>query len=528
MERIYDVIGLSEEDELLDERTQFNKVFRTSDKKVNRLISYGNPIHHFSPSGYGLNPSKDDWEDIDIQLNLLDEPDKSYGSHFLVSSNIFTVGFRNDKSLDKYMGVRYKYGGDESQIEVTPLEININNKNILSNEFSNITTSANRFILHHIDDDNYLRTDLNNFIIRPILITNEWLYDVFLKYRFDIKGFTVRNRLSGNRYLPDERNRFYITSDDNERLSFFINQPMICDKDTNQSTGLHHSLSIVDDCLIYTKSLTDGGIDWVVARQPPYFIDASLTMSSNGAKDGIITESNNTSWQTAHEEGVGDSAVTNQGIGYATVAFKSSHTESKGTHTYGIYRVFLYFNTSTLQSYDTVTACTMEVFGHTNEDTNAVAQEGLQADTLATDDYDAFVSGAGENLSGAALIDGSVIWHLITYNKFTFNSTGVNSIKHDGSSWTKICVREWDYDYNDNEPAQGNTYNNGMFFGEAASNRWPYMDITYTPGTPPVVTGPTDCDNPGDIAINTTNYGDEMYAQVTNYGDELRQYSTCS
>jgi len=45
---------------------------------------------------------------------------------------------------------------------------------------------------------------------------------------------------------------------------------------------------------------------------------------------------------------------------------------------------------------------------------------------------------------------------------------------------------------------------------------------------PPAPTGPQDCDNPGRIALNTTNYGNELYVQTTNYGNELRQHSTCS
>jgi len=42
-------------------------------------------------------------------------------------------------------------------------------------------------------------------------------------------------------------------------------------------------------------------------------------------------------------------------------------------------------------------------------------------------------------------------------------------------------------------------------------------------------TGPEDCTSTGDIALNSTNTGNEIYVQTTTVtGNEIRQYSTCT
>ena len=54
---------------------------------------------------------------------------------------------------------------------------------------------------------------------------------------------------------------------------------------------------------------------------------------------------------------------------------------------------------------------------------------------------------------------------------------------------------------------------------------WPSAQIAGGGGP----TGPEDCTSPGDIALNSTNTGNEIYVQTTIVtGNEIRQYSTCS
>ena len=93
-----------------ERRTERSKTYHLEGRKY-QAYCYTGPIFY-------KNRKTNKWEDIELKLG--EENDK-----YLCSKNKVSYGFRKDKKLHKYVGIRY----DEAhQFEITPISIIISGK----------------------------------------------------------------------------------------------------------------------------------------------------------------------------------------------------------------------------------------------------------------------------------------------------------------------------------------------------------------------------------------------------------------
>ena len=181
--------------------------------------------------------------------------------------------------------------------------------------------------------------------------------------------------------------------------------------------------------------------------------------------DGRVLNTRTDDWSPIHSGETGTNALT------ALTFLNAQAQYSLGSGT--IDREFLYFDTSPIPDDVVVTDVSFYVYGVTEADTEIAVQNGTQADSLTTADFDACqplpVTGGGEfgHSSGFAIDQ---------WNEIEFNELGMSQINFVGV--TKLCVREYTYDYLDSEPA-GDFQN--RFHSANQGTLIPYLKITYGP-----------------------------------------------
>jgi len=98
-------------------------------------------------------------------------------------------------------------------------------------------------------------------------------------------------------------------------------------------------------------------------------------------------------------------------------------------------------------------------------------QNGTQAGTLTTADFDSCQplpsAGGGE-------FGHTSSWSVEAWNIIDFNALGKSNINKEGE--TKICARDYTYDYLDSSPGQATS---GVYFADNG-NYIPYLNITYS------------------------------------------------
>jgi hypothetical protein len=134
-----------------------------------------------------------------------------------------------------------------------------------------------------------------------------------------------------------------------------------------------------------------------------------------------------------------------------------------------IYRSFFDFDLSSIPASATIISCTLTLENYGTANCDASIQEGTQGDSLAPDDYSAFTGLFFDTLTWAT---GS--------NVFTLNAAGLIYVQSVFESTAKFCMREYDHDYLDAAPANGEDFHAGLYWSGAAfpSNR-PILTVQY-------------------------------------------------
>jgi len=127
---------------------------------------------------------------------------------------------------------------------------------------------------------------------------------------------------------------------------------------------------------------------------------------------------------------------------------------------YNIFRVFLFFDLSTIPAGKTVTAAEVRVAGGYFANSTITLQKGTQEDPLVATDFLAF---AGTPFASA-------VWQISTdpendANVFTLNAAGLAYLSSILGGTAKFCLRDYEYDYL-NTPPDGFDNYNGLYFAE--------------------------------------------------------------
>jgi hypothetical protein len=133
-------------------------------------------------------------------------------------------------------------------------------------------------------------------------------------------------------------------------------------------------------------------------------------------------------------------------------------------------RSFFYFDTMSIPNAATVVDVKLKLWGYSAKEGNSqyVIQQGTQTDYLSDGDFDSFTGPEW------GLID---TWTVGAYNTITFNANGRSGI--DKAGVTKICIRDYSYDFLNREPTQINRI--GVCYSECSgTDKRPLLEVTYT------------------------------------------------
>ena len=184
---------------------------------------------------------------------------------------------------------------------------------------------------------------------------------------------------------------------------------------------------------------------------------SSGTWNSTTA-DGYVYKSN-TDWATAHDAVTGTTVSKTDTYYYCGVYWSSP--------TRYIYRNFYYFNTTSMTAGQTISLAKFSLFGTIYKQSNISVQQGTQAATLVTADYDSFTG---------TYFGKTTSWSNTGYNDMSLNSSGQTYINN--SSDVRLCAREYDHDYL-NITNGSSSFLNGAYFAEGGAGYYPKLYIEY-------------------------------------------------
>jgi mRNA-degrading endonuclease HigB of HigAB toxin-antitoxin module len=262
------------------------------------------------------------------RVNFLEHKDK------FVYQKERTVGFRKDKKLSKFVGLRDGYS---KQLEFSLISIILDgvekipksrvNFNSVDLEDDWVVHTINKIkIFNEVDGTNY----------RNMIEINNPLSSLEIIYEIHTKGVKVSNRLSNNKYI-DNNDQYTLVDNGNRNTMFVLDCPVVIDNDGNEYKIVEHILYKEGDRLLYKKVL--GKI--TNKYNFPLYVDANVIydLDLNGAGVGIISSSG-TSWSSV-KSGSNLFLEHTSSIGTSSAGIGVQVTSS----TYKLYRTYVNFDT---------------------------------------------------------------------------------------------------------------------------------------------------------------------------------------
>jgi hypothetical protein len=435
--------------EILSKRAERCKHFDLGNGQM-QYVGFSAPVHYKN--------TQDEWDNI-----VLDFQDDGKGN-LISDKNKVSCGFRTDKKLSKYFGLRYD---KDHQFEATPISIVLDGVEQLGG--TEFTTAATKETSQKVSNKLNANVEIVNRLSEVALrnyfkITNP-IQDFKITEELHLKGLTCSNKKDGDSLIPDEQGNFNFVDEKGE-WKFGIRPPFFRDADGKNYQTVQHELTEVSGRLFYTKTPTKEGKDDLVLARFPIEVDADTFYTTTA--DGSCWN-NDSTWATAQSAGTGDSIVLNS----TTELVVAQDNSGKGT-SFDVNRYFAYFDTSTIGLGNTVTAAVFSLYATATVGTSSVSvQKGTQADTLVVAEFDSF---SGTYYATVAVAS----WTESAYNDFTFNAQGKSDIVLDGT--TKLCIRDYTYDYLNATPGTSLYYSSFYTAEEAeAGERRPKLVVTYTP-----------------------------------------------
>jgi len=432
--------------EIIEERQETSKIYKIDDVTRKHYI-YSSPIHY-------KKFNENSWYNINIQLKTMTDETKIFDSDIVID-NKFSIGFRNDGKVEKYLGIRRSY---DNQLEFTPKYIEMNGSNLLLPDyFNNVESSGSSKI--HLFDNGEIFTNITSIHTQSGIKYYKPLNNFFIQEYINLTGFTILNKLGDNsEYIPTSDNFFIFESTDGEQL--YIPAPSMWNN-TSKSFGITHRLYNNGENYIYEKYPDEEGKDWLSTNENPIWVDADTYYG--GTQDGYVWNENVDDWDTCRNATSGTDTNNSNTNGYIATAT----TDSKDD--YYIQRGFFTFQTNSLETGSTIEECLLKIHGYDVEtsDTPIVAsvQKSSWESPLTLGDFD--------NFSGSYY--DTVSWSDNSVNTFDFNSTGISDLNRSG--YTSVCVREYNHDYVDTVVPDGHDYICGGYWANDSSYK-PYLTIT--------------------------------------------------
>jgi len=242
-----------------------------------------------------------------------------------------TIGFRKDKRLFKFVGLRDGYS---KQLEFTLKSVIIDGvEKIASNRvnFSDVSLSGDT-VVHNINGiDFFNRIDLSNY--KNLVKIEEEFTDLDIIYEVHLKGVKIKDtsyRSGGkNIFRQNHLGQYYVVDDGNGEVLFKIEPPIAMDINGRSYNILAHELYKEGGSYYYKKSIFNNTLTTL-----PLYVDANITFNSYTFANIQSYANNNigdNSWNTARN-GSGMLFLNAQNNTINSFEYKSSQLNTNWTH----------------------------------------------------------------------------------------------------------------------------------------------------------------------------------------------------
>ena len=141
----------------------------------------------------------------------------------------------------------------------------------------------------------------------------------------------------------------------------------------------------------------------------------------------------------------------------------------RGATAHQIRRYFFSVDLSTIPVAATITGVVLRLTSYGSNFCGVSVQEGTQAETITTGDYDQFTGNYFAEIDWVGGI-----------NEFTFNQAGLDFMTGEIGTMAKVCLREYDHDYGNVQPAVNDNFLCGNYGPTTANDEdKPQFMITY-------------------------------------------------
>lgn len=386
-----------------------------------------------------------------------------------MDKNRFSIGFRSDGNKEKYFGFRKDY---DHQYEASVRKIVINGKELSFDSFSKIEKLSDYELKHSIADGIWIYNRIHECYVQEAVVIDTGkihLEDVEVWYELHLKGFRAKGK---------KAEAFSFELDTKEKI--FVPGPrMWVENAEHANHPLCHRIVKKDGKIFYVKYLDDKAKNWVgliqkhnlllpdgktLKGKKTIYIDSTTYYTSTA--DGQVNGAYSGTWSTARATGntVTDTATS------VIISTTASFDKQLGGNGYSIRRGFFYFDTSGLPDNATVTSADFSLYKYSASNSPTIcAQKGTQGSSLSASDFTAYSGSSYGNVSTSS--SGYLTISLDSAGKSDISKTGI----------TKICVREYTYDYLNTAPSMATAYSVTVYSAEqSGTSQDPKLVIDYT------------------------------------------------
>lgn len=380
-----------------------------------------------------------------------------------------TIGFRKDKKLSKFVGLRDGYS---KQLELSIVSVTIDGEEKISKKRVNFNSISlvDDVIIHNISGTKfYNEVSITNYK-NMVEVNNPFNYMEVL-YEVHIKGLNVSNRLTNNKYSLGD-NRFIFVDNGNKETMFIIDTPSVKDADGNIHKIVNHNLFIDNGKLYYKKIITKVTDKYNF----PLFIDVDIIYDVDinvplisGTTSGVgVISSSGVSWEQVtggtgiltveHSSSVG-TFETAVGVSGLTTITESGYTLS---------RTYLNFTTSVFSGYtDILSSVKLNLHSYIfNDEGISVLQCTSTGSTLSINDWTEI---------GTFYVSGStIIKNDITEFELPFSVLNLDS--NVDSGLTRLVLLS-NHDYIGTEPYNVDSYTGIDFNGTTLEVIYEYVKV---------------------------------------------------
>jgi hypothetical protein len=446
----YNKLNLKRNDrEITSKRTYNQKVFEVGDNKKRYIIHSGH-IHYKDERG--------DFKDSDFHLRKTDTGwvmDKH-------NYNMFIPDYA-DEWFDFYNG----YEGANHHIKMKPI----------ANHVLGVENHDEKYVLYKdafgkgIDLKARIR---RRGILKETIINENPNKDIHFDFEIELdeKSRDVRRGLIDTKRITPSITKLDLTNKSfrfGDKKASYVKSAYVWDSSelSKKREPVKLELFKKNNKTYLRKTITKEFFDKATF---PVYTDHP-TDYYGSTSDGEVLNHDYFGWEDTRSASTGTS--TDDSATYMNV-----YSIDAGTPT-DIYRGFLYIDTSGIDDGATIDSATLYLRSLYSDNGGPVsAQKGIQAATLTTADYDSFVGTTGDNDPDGRSYGHADIGTGAHYG-ISFNATGISDIDKTGT--TKICLREYDYDYSDVD-IQGNGYSGALPYTADDASHEPYLDITASAG----------------------------------------------